>query len=268
MYPLLKLIPKNLLSRVVGWLVHCPAPKWMHQVAIGWFIRRYRIDVDEMKESPSTYSTLGDFFVRELKPGIRLFGEGVVSPVDGTLRDVQRIEDGTLVQVKGLTYKVSDLVGDTALAREFDGGTVVNLYLSPRDYHRVHMPINGTILEARYLPGTLWPVNDWAYKNVPALFAKNERLIVSLASELGRCLIIFVGALNVGRITTCFDDWETNRSLQGEVRQYANVMLSKGEELGAFHLGSSILLLFEASVDMPCKLSPESKIRMGESLNG
>lgn len=267
MYSLLALVPKNLLSRLVGKLVRLQAPKWMHQLVIRWFIRKYGIDVSEMKSPPESFRTLGDFFVRELQDGARPIGEGVVSPVDGTLRDVQHIDKGKLLQVKGLSYAISDLLGDRKLAGMFEGGTALNLYLSPKDYHRVHTPLDGHLERASYLPGTLWPVNDWAYEHVPALFAKNERLVVLFSTEQGNYALIFIGALNVGRITTSFDTWETNQSRQGEVREYSDLKLFKGQELGTFHLGSSVLLLFEPSFDIRCELTPQSSVIVGMPLS-
>jgi phosphatidylserine decarboxylase len=271
----LKVLPKSALSRWVGTLTRLPAPAVVQRAAMRAFALRYGIDLSEC-DGLETYGTFAEFFARPLRAGTRPVAPGpevLVSPVDGTVSEVGRAEQGRLVQAKGLDYSVEALVADSALAERFRGGPFLTLYLSPRDYHRIHVPIGGRITGFRYVPGKLWPVNPASVRGVPGLFTANERLVTLVESALGCCAVVAVGATIVGRIRAYYDPTVpvSNRpGAQPLVRQYATpIPVEKGQELGAFEMGSTVILLLEPGrAALRGDLRRGARVRVGEAIGG
>jgi phosphatidylserine decarboxylase len=274
------------LSRGLGRLADTPIPQRLRRAVLTTFARSVGIDVDEAERPLEDYPSVNAFFVRRLRPGSRSWPTepGLTSPVDGIVGQVGRIEAGRLIQAKGLDYAAADLLEDPAEAACFDGGEFVTIYLSPRHYHRIHAPVGGTIPLARYVPGALLPVNQPAVQHVPALFARNERLLAHIDGSHGRVAVVALGAYNVGRISAAFDaawsgegtrrrraqpGWVTNRSdvLPRERRYTPPLPVGRGDEFMAFHLGSTVVLLTEPgrlSLDPGCR--PGAEVRLGTLL--
>ena len=262
-YPL----PHHLLSRLVGRLADCQQP-WLKNTLIRAFIRQFKVDMDEADEpDPTAYATFNDFFTRALEDDARPLGEGVISPADGTLSQFGPIEAGQLIQAKGHRFSAMELLGgDGEAARRYLGGSFATVYLSPSDYHRVHMPVGGTLTSMVYVPGRLFSVNAATTHHVPNLFARNERLVCHFDTEHGPMVMVLVGAMIVAAIETVWAGQVT--PLSGEVQRIrfdTPVRLKKGEEMGRFKLGSTVVMAFAGPVDFD-GLAPEQKVRMGERL--
>lgn len=270
----MRLVPKNALSRAVG-----AATRWrlgtLGRAAMRAFAARYRVDLSECDDL-STFATFGEFFARPLRPGSRPVAAGdevLVSPVDGAVSEAGIAEGGRLIQAKGLDYRARDLLGDAKLAARLEGGAFATLYLSPRDYHRIHFPLGGRVLGWRYLPGRLWPVNPASVRTVPGLFAVNERLVTALDTPLGLCAVTAVGATVVGRVRASYDPAVPFTNSPGgrpQSRDYPEpIPVEKGQELGAFEMGSTVILLFEPGrVALSPRLAPGAPVRMGEAIGG
>jgi phosphatidylserine decarboxylase len=256
---LFSLLPKKFLSKCWGLFMDIRYPAPIHRLAVFIFASITGADCKEAELEPWQYRSIGEFFVRRLKPGARPLGAGIqkgICPVDGHLRDVQKISGRSLLQVKGVTYSVGALVGSKELAAELEGGQSFNFYLSPKDYHRIHCPIDAGVESVTRVSGELWPVNNWSWANIPGLFTINERLVVELSTELGKVVMVLVGAYNVGRISTAFA-WPASEP----------VMLKAGDHLGTFGMGSSVVLLYGAKGGEDLTpLRSEGAVRMGEDL--
>jgi len=269
---LVRLLPRAALSRAVGAATRARAPASMHRAAMRRFARAYRVELDEAERPLEAYQTFSDFFSRGLKVGARPVDAGervVVSPVDGTVSEAGLILKGQCVQAKGLAFPVPELLGDAEAAQPFaDGGSFATLYLSPRDYRRVHAPLGGRIIGWRYLPGELWPVNPASVRSVPGLFALNERLVTWLETPAGRCAVVMVGATCVGRIRASYDDVLAQAGQPQAARTFASPLaVAKGDELGRFEMGSTVILLFSADrVSWDGTLRPEAKVTMGRRI--
>jgi phosphatidylserine decarboxylase len=269
----LRLVPKNALSRAVGALTRWRAPPFLRLAAMKAFARRYGIDLSECPDL-ETYRTFGEFFARPLRPGLRPVAAGeqvAVSPVDAVVSEAGIAAGGRLVQAKGLSYSAAALLADEDLARRVEGGAFATLYLSPKDYHRIHFPLGGKVLGWRYVPGRLWPVNPASVRTVPGLFAVNERLVTVLDTPAGRCAVVAVGATVVGRVHAYYDPAVplTNRAggAPGRRDYEAPIAVEKGQELGAFEMGSTVILLFEPGrMHLDPRLAPGAAVRVGERI--
>ncbi|SFT45117.1 archaetidylserine decarboxylase [Halomonas saccharevitans] len=263
-YPL----PHHLLSRLLGRLADCQQP-WLKNALIQAFIRRFKVDMDEAAEpDPTAYATFNDFFTRALEDDARPIGEGVVSPADGTLSQFGPIEAGQLIQAKGHRFSAMELLGGYGeAARRYLGGSFATVYLSPSDYHRVHMPVGGTLTEMVYVPGRLFSVNAATTHHVPNLFARNERLVCHFDTEHGPMVMVLVGAMIVAAIETVWAGQITPlpRGDVQRIRFDTPVRLEKGEEMGRFKLGSTVVMGFAEKLDVD-GLAPDQKVRMGQSL--
>jgi phosphatidylserine decarboxylase len=246
---LVGLLPKSALSAAVGAITRAPAPAAVHRAAMRAFAKSYGVDLSEAEHGPEGYRTFGEFFTRALKPGARPIAPGeavVVSPVDGAVSQRGYSEGGQLLQAKGITYSVAQLLGDAEAARPFEGGAWTTIYLSPRDYHRIHAPLAGRITGWAYIPGEFWPVNPASVANKKALFAINERLTTYMDTPLGRMALVKVGATCVSRIKVTYADVVTHQGEPGRVHRFESpVPVEKGAELGRFEMGSTVILLFE-----------------------
>jgi phosphatidylserine decarboxylase len=269
----LRLVPKNALSRLAGALTRWNAPAPLRLAAMKAFARRYGIDLTECPDL-ELYRTFGEFFARPLRPGLRTIAPGekvVTSPVDAVVSETGLAAAGRLVQAKGIDYPAAALLGDDALARRLEGGAFATLYLSPRDYHRIHFPLGGRITGWRYLPGRLWPVNPASVRTVPGLFAVNERLVTVLDTPLGACAVVAVGATVVGRVHAFYDPSVPHTNAPGAApsrHDYPSPLpVEKGQELGAFEMGSTVILLFEPGrVRLEPRLAPGAPVRVGEPI--
>jgi phosphatidylserine decarboxylase len=246
---LLKILPRNWLSFLVGKLVSLPLPKPLSTLSIKAFGDFYKINFAEAEKPVSEYKSIGDFFTRKLKAGVRPMATSpVVHPADSRIAQIGMIENGKCIQAKGKYYSVLELLQNDGLANQFQNGLFVTYYLCPTDYHRVHSPVDGVVKRTIHVPGTLWPVNDWSMNAIENLYPKNERLIVEMESRLGDVAVVFVGATNVGKITTSFDTEISTNNLKTKkiiIKDYSQaIAIEKGEELGTFHMGSTVVVLY------------------------
>jgi len=266
-------LPQGAISRSTGRLARISIPSPLRAAVLGLFARGAGIDLAEIERPLTSYQTLDAFFVRRLRDGARSWPDdpaAITSPVDGIVGPSGPITAGRMLQAKGRPYSAADILGDHDAARPFDGGDFLTLYLSPRHYHRVHSPARGRIESARHVPGALMPVNPPAMARIEELLPRNERLICNLATDSGRIAIIAVGAFNVGRITAEFDaTLVTNR--RGAVpveRAYdPGFAVGRGDEIMAFHLGSTVVMLFErGSIRLAGDLATGREIRLGQPI--
>jgi phosphatidylserine decarboxylase len=259
------------LSRLVGRLADLELPTGLLAPAIRAYARVYGVDLDEAARPPDGYPSFNAFFTRRLREGVRPIDPAsgtLVSPSDSRLDSIGRVpDDARLPQVKGETYALEALLGSSADAGRFRGGQAATLYLSPAMYHRVHSPVDGEVVAWRYVPGRLFPVNAAGVRSVPGLFTRNERVIVRVASaEHGPVAIVLVGAANVGRISLAFADLVTNRGqAAGELRPPVPIPVRRGDEIGVFNLGSTVVLLVADPGLVPVAAAG-SIVRLGQAL--
>lgn len=266
---LLRLLPKHAISRAAGRLARS---RWSRRL-IPLFVRKFGVDMSEAALPMEKYATLVDFFCRELKPGLRPVDPDprvIVSPVDGTVAQMGRLDRGELLQAKGVSYTAEDLLADAQLARRFLGGRSVTIYLSPRDYHRIHTPAAGQVVGAAYVPGALWPVNPTGVRGVPGLFAKNERLITYLSTDFGLVAVVKVGATIVGSVRVLYDPTLGTNRRGGRVERRPGLKgprLEKAAELGRFEFGSTVILLVEPGpLEWAPGIAPGRPVRLGQAL--
>ncbi|MES2821380.1 MAG: archaetidylserine decarboxylase [Pseudomonadota bacterium] len=270
------LLPHHLLSRLIGCAAECRAA-WFKNRLIGWFAEQYRVDMREAQvEDLSAYEHFNAFFTRALKDGARPLDPApgaILCPADGAISQLGPIEQGRVFQAKGHSFSVQELLGgDSARAQAFMGGNFATVYLSPKDYHRVHMPLAGTLREMVYVPGRLFSVNQSTAENVPGLFARNERVVCLFDTERGPMAVVLVGAMIVASIETVWAGLVTPPKRQLKTLRYdeaarAPIHLAAGAELGRFKLGSTAIVLFGPSqVRWADALAAGSAVRMGQAL--
>jgi len=267
------LLPKQRLTTFAG-RVTCAQESSMTPRLIRWFVRKYGVDMTEA-ENPdlASYKSFNEFFTRALKIGVRpLAAADFVCPVDGAISQFGAIDDHHILQAKGHRFTTTGLVGgDTALAAEFRHGSFANLYLSPKDYHRLHMPCDGKLTRMMYVPGALFSVNPTTARGVPNLFARNERVVcVFESSEIGPFVMVLVGATIVGSMATVWHG-VVNPKRTGTVAEWSyadqDIVLKKGEEMGRFLLGSTIVMLFTRdTITFDREWAPERPVRLGEMM--
>jgi len=280
-YPL----PHHFLSRLVLRLTRLeirPLKNWM----IAYFVRRFAVNLDEAAEtSPAAYPSFNSFFTRALRPGMRPIAGGaheIACPVDGTISQAGAIAQNRLFQAKGHDYSLEALLGgDVKLAEEFANGTFATIYLSPRDYHRIHMPEAGRLRRMLYIPGRLFSVNAVTVRGVPGLFARNERMVCVFDTAQGPMAVIPVGALFVGSMETVWGSPPAWINLHGHNKphrhpgvKYADytlhpdpITLARGEEMGRFNMGSTVILLFaENAMRLDSAMREGEPVRLGQLL--
>ena len=266
-------IPKAYLSWFVGHLVRLPLPAPLARLSVEIFARLYSIERSVATRPIDEYRCIGDFFTRDLKPEVRPIGAPVVCPVDGTLRSCCELDStGQVTQVKGIEFSVADLLGADSYAERFRNGQLWNFYLSPQDAHHIHSPVDGQVVKTVHLPGALWPVNNWALSSIHGLFVVNERVVSFIESELGLFAVVMVGATNVGRIKVAYTDIETNRApwrrtQPRHITHPERINVGRGQKIGTFNMGSSVLLVTERKIIEPLRATPLSKVRYGVALN-
>jgi phosphatidylserine decarboxylase len=269
----LRWTPKGTLSRGIGWLSRRKVPRVLRRSIYGGFARYAGADLSQLDRPIDAFERFDDFFARPLQPGARPLAadDDVLSPVDGTISELGLAEGGRLIQCKGLDYTIRGLLADATEARGFEGGSYACLYLAPRDYHRIHSPVKGRITGYRHIPGAFFPVNPMSVRNVAGLFSINERLVTYLESDIGRIAVVKVAATGVGHITLSYDrDVWTHRKdaagRHGSARRYGQPKpVGAGEELGAFHLGSTVIVLFEPG-RVELEGAPGERVRMGQRI--
>ncbi|WP_437611875.1 archaetidylserine decarboxylase [Erwinia sp. V71] len=272
------LLPKKWLTELAGWGASQRAG-WLTKAVIDAFVWFYKVDMKEaQKPDTATYRTFNDFFVRPLREDARpIYTDPhlLVLPADGAISQLGRIDGDKIFQAKGHLYTLEALLtGNWQMAKKFRDGEFVTTYLAPRDYHRVHMPCNGILREVIYVPGDLYSVNPLTAQNIPNLFARNERVICYFDTDFGPMVQILVGATIVGSIETVWAGTITpprNGVIQRWAYPEANaegaVVLLKGQEMGRFKLGSTVINLFApGQVKLEESLVPEAKTRMGQPL--
>ena len=265
------LLPQHGLSRLVLAATRVRTP-WFKNWTIGGFLKLFPVDMTEAAESdPYAFGSFNEFFTRALKEGVRPIArqdDCIVSPVDGCISEAGTIDRDRLLQAKGRHYRLTELLAAQPWASRFEGGSFAAIYLAPFNYHRVHMPLRGTLRETVYVPGRLFSVNAVTAQHVPGLFARNERVLTLFDAAFGQFALVLVGALNVGSITTVWagDITPAARRVIAKVPAAATT-LEKGAELGRFNMGSTVILLIEPN---RARWRPEvhsgSAVKLGQSL--
>lgn len=269
-----KLMPQHLLSRGMGWLGN-----WQHRAFKNWmintFVRAYGVNMNEaLVENTRDYACFNDFFTRHLKPDARDMNKPdhhIISPADGVISEFGLIHDGSLLQAKGSTYSLEALLASQSAADLFADGAFMTVYLSPKDYHRVHMPFSGALLKMTYVPGSLFSVNETAVAGIPGLFAKNERAICLFETEIGLMAVILVGAMIVGSIHTAWHgcvtpspsyhltDWDYEAQ---QLQHY-----HRGDEMGHFQMGSTAIVLFQKdAINFDETITVGQGLRLGDTI--
>ncbi len=266
------LLPHHLISRIIYRLTRIESP-WV-QPAIKKFSKAFNINLSEAKiQNLNEFKTFNEFFTRELKPDARPIaqGENILScPVDGTISQAQSITQGQMIQAKQHSYSVQALLGgDNTLSTPFQNGIFSTIYLSPRDYHRIHMPCDATLTHQIYIPGRLFSVAPFTVNTIPGLFARNERVAALFDTKYGRMAMVLVGAINVAAIETVWDGLITppaGKSIQTKTYPQGQVSLKKGDEMGRFNMGSTIVWLMESQDFKWCHSTiPGTPTRMGKA---
>lgn len=266
------LLPQFLLTRFAGWMA-TRRWTWLKNWLISDFIRRYQVDLSiAASDNLDDYPCFNDFFIRALKSSARPINpdpDVLVSPVDGSLSQIGRLDKNTLLQAKGSYYTLETLLGQSAgVSQSFENGFFATFYLAPKDYHRVHLPLEGKLVQTTYVPGKLFSVNPLAAEKIPQLFARNERLVCLFETAAGSMAVIFIGAMLVGKIQTVWGLIE--RSGQVLTRRYSdaeNIHLPKGAEIGRFLMGSSVIVLFAKNrIQWLPGLQTQAEVKMGQAL--
>lgn len=268
-----KIVPQHLLSLFAGFIANCHWP-WVKNSFIHWFIRRYQVDMSAaIQPDPSQYPTFNSFFTRHLKPELRPIDQdpnSIVSPVDGIISQAGSLQMTRIIQAKGFDYDLLSLLGgNNDRAQPFLNGNFVTLYLAPKDYHRVHMPISGQLKEMTYIPGNLFSVNSITANHIPHLFSRNERVVCIFETPIGQMAMILVGAMIVASINTAWAG-KITPPRQQKIQTWSyhdKIMLNRADEMGYFELGSTVILLFEPNrIGGLEKLESQQKIYFGQNL--
>lgn len=261
------LLPQHLLSRLMFRFARIQVP-WIKNLFTSWFVSNYKVNLNEaVLEDIDEYKHFNDFFTRALKDGSRPISDSqLVSPVDGVVSQYGSIKDSLIVQAKGKKYSVESLLAENSKNDLYT--SFVTIYLSPKDYHRIHMPLDGSLKSMKYIPGNLFSVNQRTVDDIDQVFARNERLVCYFDSDYGEIALVMVGAIFVGSMETSWEGQITppyNKSVKTFEYDSRQIKLSKGEELGRFNMGSTVILLLPHNVS---KMNFEfnKTLKMGQSL--
>lgn len=265
------ILPKRLLSRLVGGLTRLQLPSPIS----GWINRKfaeaYQINLEEAEKPLKEYKTLNQFFTRKLKSGLRPIQGKWVHPADGVLTQAGPVQEGKILQVKGWEYSISEFLGNSEIAKSYEAGFFTTYYLCPTDYHRVHSPLTGQLKSIRHIPGQLWPVNDWSVSRIQSLFCLNERVVMNFESAQGPWSLVMVGATNVGQIEIAgVDSIHTNQwtcKPSAEISFKNPQTIDVGAEVGVFHMGSTVVCLYSKGFSKMDWQRVPRKTRVGEILN-
>jgi phosphatidylserine decarboxylase len=267
--------PQRALSGLIGWWARRSVPGAMRP----WYLRRfaanYGIDLTEAEKPVEAYGGVQELFTRKLRADARPIDpspQAIVSPADGAVVERGLVTEGKMIDAKGTSFTLAELLGDAALAASLDGGAYDITYLSPKDYHRVHAPVGGKIIAWHYVPGTLFPVNAASVLREPGLFAKNERFVTAIEGEAGKCAVVMVAAVGVGHITVAYDPEVATHAKGFPQREITHktfsppIPIARGGELGTFHLGSTSIVIFERGRVVLDPISGGAATRMGRAM--
>ncbi len=263
------IIPQHALSKLMFRFARIENT-WVKTTFTRWIVKTYGVNLSEaVRENIEDYKHFNDFFTRALKPGARVIGDSnIICPVDGAVSQAGAISHATIFQAKNHYYTVSALLGGDYRADQFDSGCFATIYLSPKDYHRIHMPYDGKLISMDYIPGDLFSVNRATAEGVDNLFARNERVVCYFQTEFGLCAFVLVGAIFVGSMQTVWAG-QINPPYQKKVQHFdytdQNIELKKGEEMGRFNMGSTIIMLMP-NQKQTLNLTTGQVTRMGEDL--
>jgi len=267
-----KILPTALLSRIFGYITLIPFPKSILYSVIKWYIKKFKIDAKLFIEPEEGYKNFNQFFTRKFKNGIRKIenkSNAIVSPVDGRIDQFGSISGTSIIQAKGIEYSLNDLL-PSEKANDFIDGSFMTIYLSPADYHRIHSPIDGKITGFFNIPGKLLTVQDYMVKGYKGLFNINERIFTFINSKYGEVAVCKVGATNVGKISLSYHNTRTNKTFRKKKEisfpEKEQKEIKAGDEVGIFHLGSTVILLFEKDMVSFDKFEIGSKIKMGKKI--
>ncbi len=267
------LVPHHALSRLIGLLARCRWP-WLKNLLIRRFVDTYDVNMAEAaEEDPGHYSCFNDFFCRALKPEARPLAEAssILCPADGVISELGPIKQSTIYQAKGKTFTTRALLGgDKELGAQFDDGRFCTVYLSPKDYHRIHMPVSGELERMVHVPGALFSVNPTTANNVDRLFARNERVVCIFKTDFGPMAMVLVGAMIVASVDTVWaGEVAPRKNKVSDFRYTAQspIRLERGEEMGRFKLGSTVVLLFaKNSIEWAAAMKAGRAVCMGEAM--
>ena len=269
----LHILPKTLISRVFGVLAEIFIPKFLREFFFSTYSKIYKVNLDEVRNPLVEYPTFSSFFTRDLCEGARPIAEEYfVSPVDGFCVEEGQISDGLLIQAKGIAYSVSSLFNESSLDGRFVNGDYFwTLYLAPGDYHHIHSPCDGLVNARLYVPGSLYPVNNFTRKIIPNLYSRNERVILNMSTPYGEVGVAFIGAMNVGSIGLSFEnDFRANvfnSELKSNLRNFEEgIPVKKGGRLGTFYLGSTIILFAKKEMLSSVLQVNGRSLKFGEAL--
>lgn len=268
---LLGLMPKSSMCDLALWAVNRCLPAPLLRSAIRSFSAVYKVDLNEMEEQIESFRTFDEFFTRRLADGARPIDPdplSLVSPSDGCLSEFGTLNGSDLLQVKGKHYSIADLLGSESRAEAFIGGSYTTIYLSPRNYHRVHFPCSGEVTDYHYIPGELFPVNAMSVRSIDHLFSRNERLVTYLDSNVGPVAVVMVAATCVSAIEPCYDTMQHvfERGVESGRVYQEEIQVEKGEELGVFHMGSTVVMVFPAGTIEFGDLELGQEVRMGQKV--
>lgn len=265
--------PHHFVSRLVGILAHSKKA-WVKNTFIKWFVKQYQVDMSTaVLSDPLQYESFNAFFTRQLKPECRPIDQqqqSIVSPADGMISQFGVINHGRLIQAKGMNFELIQLLGgDKEHASRYRDGKYMTIYLSPKDYHRVHMPITGVLEQMVYVPGRIFSVNQFSTEHIPDLFARNERVVCRFSTEYGMMTLILVGAMIVASIKT---SWAgivapyTTKTIKKWDYPQRDIIIKKGDEMGCFQLGSTVILLLESQAVWHENLAINSVVKIGQTI--
>lgn len=260
-------LPQKLISKMIGSFARSKMSKFL----IKPYSAIYKINLDEIEKPIDEYFSMTEFFTRKLKSGTRNIEKGerfILSPVDGTVSQFGEINNGSIIQAKGIDYTVNELIGDPVQSKRFSNGSFLTIYLSPSDYHRIHMPINGVLSGYSYIPGKLFPVNSIGVEGVDGLFTKNERLITFFDTEIKGISVVKVGAFIVGSVKVSYEHnipYSSGKCYHERIEN--GPLFKKGDDLGLFEFGSTVILLFEEKLNFSNDIAIGCKIKMGSLIS-
>jgi phosphatidylserine decarboxylase len=263
------LLPQHWLSKLMFRFTRIEKP-WLKNTFTRWFVKTYQVDLSQAKrEQIEDYKHFNDFFTRSLKPTARVIaGSPIICPVDGLVSQVGAIDRSQILQAKNRHYSIQQLLANNEKAQVFSTGFFTTIYLSPKDYHRIHMPYDGKLIAMDYIPGDLFSVNQKTVQNVDNLFARNERVVCYFETQFGLCAFVLVGAIFVGSMQTVWHG-QINppyaRTVQHFDYQNQNIQLKKGEEMGRFNMGSTVIMLIPNQSNQ-LNLQVGETVRMGQAL--
>ena len=270
-YYFLWILPRNLISRVCGYIADLHIPSFVLKPLIKLFSKIFGVNLEESEKKISEFRTFNEFFTRRLIKESRPIDQkknSIISPVDGYIGEFGTINNGKLIQAKGLKYRIDDLLDDQNRTNKYTDGKFITIYLAPQNYHRIHSMMNGEVREFSYIPGDLWTVSPLGLHHVNNLFARNERLTTYIQSKKGECAIVKVGATVVGRIRVNYHNQISNRkgALAKRIVLEKPFNLKKGQEIGQFELGSTVICLFPPKQIELYELKVGQKIFYGQSI--